>query len=90
VNNSNLYNAMIYPFTRMVIYGALWYQGKRILFNLLFKRIWKKIGESHTYTNRDKYTCAFSKMIGYWRETWYQRTNQSTNLEFPFGCVQVS
>ena len=27
LNNSNLFNAMIYPFTRMVIYGAIWYQG---------------------------------------------------------------
>ena len=29
LNNSNLYNAMIYPFTRMVIYGAIWYQGRK-------------------------------------------------------------
>jgi hypothetical protein len=28
VNNSDLFNAMIYPFTRMVIYGSVWYQGK--------------------------------------------------------------
>ena len=28
LNNSNLYNSMIYPFTRMVIYGVIWYQGK--------------------------------------------------------------
>lgn len=27
-NNSDLYNAMMYPFTRMVINGAIWYQGK--------------------------------------------------------------
>ena len=26
-NNSDLYNAMMHPFTRMVIYGAIWYQG---------------------------------------------------------------
>ena len=25
---SNLFNAMIYPFTRMVVYGSIWYQGK--------------------------------------------------------------
>ena len=25
--HSGLYNAMIYPFTRMVIYGLIWYQG---------------------------------------------------------------
>jgi hypothetical protein len=27
LSNSNLFNAMIYPFTRMVVYGAVWYQG---------------------------------------------------------------
>ena len=32
VNNSVLYNAMIHPFTRMVIKGALWYQGMLPLF----------------------------------------------------------
>ncbi len=26
-NNSDLYNAMLHPFTRMVITGAIWYQG---------------------------------------------------------------
>jgi hypothetical protein len=26
-NNSDLFNAMINPFTRMVITGAIWYQG---------------------------------------------------------------
>ncbi len=29
LNHSNLFNAMIYPFTRMVIYGAIWYQGRQ-------------------------------------------------------------
>ncbi len=28
LSNSNLFNAMIYPFTRMVVYGAIWYQGR--------------------------------------------------------------
>ncbi len=27
LNNSVLYNAMIHPFTRIVIKGAIWYQG---------------------------------------------------------------
>lgn len=25
--DSSLFNAMIFPFTRMVIYGTIWYQG---------------------------------------------------------------
>jgi hypothetical protein len=31
LNPSDLYNAMIYPFMRMVVYGSIWYQGKSIL-----------------------------------------------------------
>ena len=27
-NNSDLYNAMIHPFTRMVLRGVIWYQGR--------------------------------------------------------------
>jgi hypothetical protein len=37
INNSNLFNAMIYPFTRMVVYGAIWYQGKEQKFDVLSK-----------------------------------------------------
>jgi hypothetical protein len=29
MNHSYLFNSMIYPFTRIVIYGAIWYQGKK-------------------------------------------------------------
>ena len=36
INNSNLYNAMIYPFTRMVIYGVIWYQGKLLCFDVSY------------------------------------------------------
>jgi hypothetical protein len=28
VNHSNLFNSMIHPFTRSVIYSIIWYQGK--------------------------------------------------------------
>ena len=28
LNQSSLFNAMMHPFTRMVIYGVIWYQGK--------------------------------------------------------------
>jgi hypothetical protein len=39
--------------------------------------------------NVDKYACTFSKLIQYWRQTWYERTNHTTDIEFPFGFVQV-
>jgi hypothetical protein len=29
-------------------------------------------------------------MIQYWREIWNQRTNGITDIQFPFGFVQVS
>jgi hypothetical protein len=47
------------------------------------------LGESNVDHNRDKYACLFSKMIEYWRQTWNQRTNGITDIEFPFGFVQV-
>src|SRR4051794_32744933 len=31
LNHSYLFNAMIYPFTRIVIYGSIWYQGNNII-----------------------------------------------------------
>jgi hypothetical protein len=29
-------------------------------------------------------------MIQYWRQIWKERTNNITDIEFPFGFVQVS
>ncbi|CAF0737628.1 unnamed protein product [Adineta ricciae] len=73
LSNSNLFNAMIYPFTRMVVYGSIWYQG-----------------EANAGYNTDKYNCTFAKMIESWRQTWNQRTNGITDVQFPFGFVQLS
>jgi hypothetical protein len=38
----------------------------------------------------DKYACSFSKMIQSWRQIWNERTNGITDIQFPFGFVQVS
>ncbi len=81
---------MIHPFTRMVIKGAIWYQG-----NLLFKKTKEKtsqiiiLGEFNVNHNRDEYNCTFPKMIQAWRDAWYTRTNSTTDPNFPFGFVQV-
>jgi hypothetical protein len=36
------------------------------------------------------YACKFAKMIQYWRQIWNQRTDGTTDIQFPFGFVQVS
>jgi sialate O-acetylesterase len=70
-NNTDLYNAMIYPFTRIVITGAIWYQGE-------------------SNAGNPTYACKFARMIVRWREVWNQRTNGITDINFPFGFVQLS
>nr|ADD91467.1 cytosolic sialic acid 9-O-acetylesterase-like protein [Adineta vaga] len=72
-NHSSLFNAMIYPFMRTVIYGVIWYQG-----------------EANRDYNTDKYACSFSKLIQYWRQMWHERTDAITDIQFPFGFVQLS
>lgn len=47
------------------------------------------LGETNSIYNTDQYACTFSKMIPSWRQTWNERTNDSTDLYFPFGFVQV-
>jgi hypothetical protein len=56
----------------------------RFFFNSIYK------GESNTGFDAGNYTCSFSKMIGYWRQVWNERTNGITDVQFPFGFVQVS
>ncbi len=90
-NHSCLFNAMIYPFTRMVIYGSLWYQGnikEFVYIKIVFNLDCNHIGESNA--GNPSYACKFAKMIEYWREIWNERTNGSTDIQFPFGFVQVS
>jgi hypothetical protein len=81
---------MIYPFTRMVIYGSIWYQGKNHISLASFtdKLDLTHIGESNA--GNPTYACKFAKMIQYWRQIWNERTNGITDIQFPFGFVQVS
>ncbi len=36
------------------------------------------------------YGCLFARMIERWREVWNKRTNGQTDIQFPFGFVQVN
>lgn len=81
---------MIYPFTRMVVYGAIWYQGNAGREKCNCIALICISGEANADYHLDKYSCSFAKMIEYWRQTWYQRTNGITNIDFPFGFVQVN
>ena len=49
-----------------------------------------RLGEANSAYNSDKYACSFSKLISYWRHIWNERTNGTTNIQFPFGFVQLS
>jgi sialate O-acetylesterase len=90
LNHSDLFNAMIYPFTRMVIYGAIWYQGKMKCVTSCLLLSMRVLGEANSGYNTDKYACTFAKMIESWRDTWSTRSMGHTNVQFPFGFVQVS
>ncbi len=46
------------------------------------------VGESNS--GNPTYACKFAKMIEYWRQIWNERTNGITDIQFPFGFVQVS
>ena len=70
-------------------------RGIKVKFQIREKRnffefFYKTKGEANRDYNTDKYACSLAKMIGNWREIWNQRTNNSTNIQFPFGVVQVS
>ena len=83
---------MIYPFTRMVIYGAIWYQGIQLNFHFFHREIIHLIGvgEANAHGNgTDTYACAFYKMISNWRKIWSANTIGATSIHFPFGFVQV-
>jgi hypothetical protein len=84
-----MYNAMIYPFTRMVVYGSIWYQGNNN-FLIFFTDFLDFIHIGESSCGSPIYACSFAKLIQYWRETWNERTNGITDIQFPFGFVQVS
>jgi sialate O-acetylesterase len=89
MNHSNLFNAMIYPFTRTVIYGSIWYQGNNHFF-IYFTDFRDFTNEGEANAGSHTYACDFAKMIQYWRQIWNERTNGITDIQFPFGFVQVS
>jgi sialate O-acetylesterase len=72
--NSVLWNAMIYPFLKMTIYGAIWYQGEN----------------DSSGPPMNKYNCTFPTMISDWRQNFYSASGGQTNATFPFGFVQLA
>jgi sialate O-acetylesterase len=72
----------------MVLYGIKVNNNTLLIIEFFFDLTNK--GEANAIYNTNKYVCTFSKMIQYWRQIWHERTNGSTDIEFPFGFVQVS
>jgi hypothetical protein len=48
------------------------------------------INKGESNIGSDDYGCLFLKMIEHWRDVWNKRTNGITNIQFPFGFVQVN
>ena len=46
-------------------------------------------GESNADYHVDQYQCSFSRLISHWRQIWNDRTGGITDIQFPFGFVQV-
>ena len=79
-HNEYLWNAMIHPFLRMSIKGAVWYQGEQ---NAGYPAA---DVPSH---NKDLYSCTFPAMVDRWRQRWFEATGGDTDPKFPFGFVQL-
>jgi hypothetical protein len=71
----------------MALYGTKVESRTLCIRKLLFSILLIK-GESNS--GDSVYACKFAKMIHYWRQIWNQRTNGTTDIQFPFGFVQVS
>ncbi len=68
----------------MVLYGIKVKLQISDIYNLYFTHI----GESNA--GNPTYACKFASMITRWRDIWNNRTNGITDMQFPFGFVQVS
>jgi len=79
-HNEYLWNALIHPFLKMSITGAIWYQGEQ------------NAGYPGEYGghNRDIYDCTFKSMIDSWRQRWSEASLETTDGSFPFGFVQLA
>ena len=70
---SVLWKAMVLPFTRTVIRGAIWFQGE----------------SDSSSTGAAAYNCTFPAMIDAWRQEWHMNTDGETARYFPFGFVSL-
>ena len=68
VNDTALWNAMIYPLLFTTIKGVIWYQGE----------------SDAGYSLAPEYTCTFARMINSWRYYWSTFSDTSSTFPFGF------
>ncbi|XP_058489954.1 sialate O-acetylesterase [Solea solea] len=70
--------------------SVLWNAMIHPLLNMTIKgAIWYQ-GEENADYHQDKYNCSFPAMIDDWRMAFHQGSGKQTELDFPFGFVQLS
>ncbi|XP_078282673.1 sialate O-acetylesterase isoform X2 [Rhinoraja longicauda] len=74
------------PHQPSVLWNAMIYPLKRMVFK---GTIWYQ-GEANTVWHQEEYNCTFPAMIEDWRQVFHQGSGGSTEINFPFGFVQLS
>ena len=96
--NTELFDNVITPLLPMTIFGAIWYQVRRVLlvFALVPPHTLRRQGESDTQKEKptvtslesQNYACMMPALINDWRAHWSAASG--TDANFPFGIVQLS
>jgi len=71
-------------------FSILWNTLVKPFLNMTIKGVIWYQGESNAGEPYSNYECLFPAMIKRWRKDWYHGTGNNTDIQMPFGLVQLS